>query len=220
MGRKKSLDGGNSQFTWIEPQNLRLSTEEAKHYSGITIQRGNEEPFSVVVGSVVLLRSLDTVPYIAMVDELFEDKSGTKMCKTTWFYRYNYSFPLSIDSVHNLYILSRRCRDVNKLSSDLLSKLPLVAKDELFFSKDSDINRVDFILKPCTVHFIHADRRVAHMDHTVKFVCSYFFNAVTLTTRKLSESHVAKLQSGPALELTPSTAPEDPSASKRETVTF
>ena len=76
----------SESYEWIGAPTSHTSDGRA-HYRGVKISRA-EGTFNVGLGHVVLLKSPDaTKPYIAMIDELYKNKSGSMLCKSTWFYR-------------------------------------------------------------------------------------------------------------------------------------
>lgn len=78
----------SDKIDWIGAP-LRSSDEGNTHYGGVRISHASKpnEVHSILVGHVAFLKSPDAIPYIAMIDDLYENKGGDQLCKSTWFYR-------------------------------------------------------------------------------------------------------------------------------------
>lgn len=147
------------QYKWVDPP---ISEDKAvKHYPSIFIKTASEK-FRVVVGDTVLFCSSGTqAPFVAIIEDLYEDKStGYKSVTARWFFRPN---------------------DVILSAPSALDKIK-VEKHEIFYSPYTDENQVQSILSVCKVHYFDSldSPKSVIMDTTFsgdQFICRYKYES-------------------------------------------
>lgn len=93
-----------------------------------------------------------------------------------------------------LKLLLNRKSDILKIDPHALDKFSDIIDSDLFYSRDSDENLADLIIKPCKVGFVYAEKRTPKKCSAMDFVCSYRFNPQTAVISKLKVTDAEKYQ--------------------------
>lgn len=151
----KHMEDIDGVYRWVGPP---LSDDSKRtQYPGILVQykprgkSGNDHLCLFKVGFHVLVHNADNLPYVAEIEDLYEDKIKKKMfAKLRWFYRYRDA------KHHHKFVVPPHER-------------------EIFYSGHTDENDVSVIKAPCFVVFLNENQLVPlwerHLNNA--FICRY-----------------------------------------------
>lgn len=142
-------------YRWVGPP---ISDDSKRtQYPGILIQykprgkSGNDHLCLFKVGFHVLVHNADHLPFVAEIEDLYEDKIKKKMfAKLRWFYRYRDA------KHHHKFVVPPHER-------------------EIFYSGHTDENDVSVIKAPCFVVFLNENQLIPIWDRHLNnaFICRY-----------------------------------------------
>lgn len=142
-------------YRWVGPP---ISDDSKRtQYPGLLVQykprgkSGNDHLCLFKVGFHVLVHNADNLPYVAEIEDLYEDKIKKKMfAKLRWFYRYRDA------KHHHKFVAPPHER-------------------EIFYSDHTDENDVSVIKAPCFVVFLNESQLIPlwerHLNNA--FICRY-----------------------------------------------
>ena len=179
----KKSTGEVRQYRWIG--SFVSEDKNRAYYDSVKISDRlnsyNSEIFSV--GEIVYFQSDTSLPYIAEIESLYENKStGTKHVNAKWYYR---------------------TQDVKALAPQALDNVNYKRYSELFLSDMKDENDVQSILKHVNVLFFESDQEetinsIFSASNAIKlkdsFFCRHRFDTNALKLVKLKASEVSMLQ--------------------------
>jgi hypothetical protein len=165
-----------SSYKWIG----KMVKEDRNHriYDCMSVKLPNVDLFRVYTGDTVLFHSESSVPYIGLVEQLFEYKAnGHRSLRVRWFFRQH---------------------DVKALRPRAFDAFPNLTKHDIFYSSLMDINDIRSVLRPCTVIYVSADETNLPMERTMKqdsFICRYRFVDDKVGLMPLNSSEMISLGS-------------------------
>ena len=167
------------KYTWIGEALKEDKT--AVYYGALDVQFPPSHSFIIQLGDSVLFHSNSEVPFIGLIDELYESKhNNRKYVKATWFFRPN---------------------DAKIYLPHSLDKLE-IHKNEVFTSTYHDINDTDSILQPCNILYGNIEEATSPASRNISakdtFYCRYKFDA-TKGILPISKTDLLALNKGKEL---------------------